>query len=275
MAPGQSALRGETGREESAVHLRGANEIQLRAAIETEPASARAHNDLGALLAERGRTEEAIAQFEEATELQPDYAAARTGLGAALLRLGRWDEALAELRRAVASDARYAPAHYELGLVLNQRGDLAGAIAERQRAIGMDPKHAESHAALAGALSAQGNAAEALAQWRAAIDNRPNDAKALRRAAWTLATSPDANIRNGTESLQYAVRAMELTSGKDARVLDTLAAAYAEKGQFTDAVLAAGRAESRAIAANQPSLAEEIASRIALHEAGRGFRATP
>jgi tetratricopeptide (TPR) repeat protein len=262
-------------REESAAHLRRANEIQLRAALETDPASARAHNDLGGLLAESGRTGEAIAQFEKAIELQPDYAAARTGLGAALVQVGRWDEALASLRKAIAIDAHYAPAHYELGLLLNKRGDLAGAVGEWQRAIWIDPKHAESHAALADALSAQGNAAEALAHWRAAIDNRPNDAEALRRAAWTLATSPDATVRNGAESLQFAVRAMELTGGKDARVLDTLAAAYAEKGQFTDAILTARRAESRAIAEDQPALAEEIKGGIAMYEKGQAFRTTP
>ena len=259
-------------REESAAHLRRANEIQLRAALNADPTSARAHNDLGALLAESGRAQEAIAQFEKAVELQPGYAAARTGLGGALLQLGRWDEALAELRRAIASDAQYAPARYELGRTLAQRGDSQGAIAEWQRAIGIDPRHAESHAALADALSAQGNAAEALTHWRATIDNRPNDVEALRRAAWTLATSPDAAIRNGTESLQFAVRAMELTGGRDARVLDALAAAYAEKGQFTDAVLTARRAESRAIAENQPALTDEIRSRIALYESGTAFR---
>jgi tetratricopeptide (TPR) repeat protein len=125
---------------------------------------------------------------------------------------------------------------------------------------------------LADALAAQGRTAEALEHWRAAIDLRPNDADTLRRAAWTLATSPDAAIRNGAESLQYAVRAMELTFGRDARVLDTLASAYAEKGQFADAVLTARRAESRAIAENQPALANEIRGRIALYEAVRAFR---
>jgi tetratricopeptide (TPR) repeat protein len=227
---------------------------------------------LGTLLAETGRAEEAIAQFEKAIELQPDYAAARTGLASALSKLGKLDEALAELRRAIASDARYAPAHYELGVTLAQRGDAAAAVAEWRAAIESDPKHAEAHARLADALAAHGRTAEALTHWRAAIDLRPNDADTLRRAAWTLATSPDAALRNGTESLQHAVRAMELTGGRDARVLDTLAAAYAEKGQFADAVLTARRAESRASAENQPALADEIKLRVALYEEGKPFR---
>jgi tetratricopeptide (TPR) repeat protein len=259
-------------REEAAAQLREANEIQLRAALEADPASARAHNDLGVVLVEAGRVEEGIAQFEKAAELKPDFAAARTNLGGALAKLGKLDEALIELRRAISLDARYAPAHYELGLVLSQRGDAQGAVAEWRRALEIDPKYAEAHDSLGETLDAQGRTAEALDHWRAAIDLEPNDAQALRRAAWDLATSPDAAIRNGGEALQFAVRAVEISGGKDARVLDTLAAAYAEKGQFTDAALTARRAEARAIEENQPALVEEIKARIALYEAGRAFR---
>jgi tetratricopeptide (TPR) repeat protein len=176
------------------------------------------------------------------------------------------------LRKALESDARYAPAHYELGLVLSRRGDAPGAVAEWRSALEIDPKYAEAHDSLGDALNAQGRTAEALAHWRAAIELEPNDGPALRRAAWVLATSPDSAIRNGGDALQFAVRAVELSGGRDARVLDALAAAYAEKGQFTDAALTARRAQARAIEENQPALADEIKSRIALYEAGRAFR---
>ena len=259
-------------REEAAVHLRQASELQLRAALEADPTSARAHNDLGVLLAQTGRTEEAVSQFEKAAALQPDFAAAHANLGGALAKLGRVDRAVAELRQAIASDARYAPPHYQLGLLLSRRGDAQGAIAEWRSALVIDPKYAEAHDSLGDALDAQGQTAEALAQWRAAIELEPNDAPALRRAAWALATSPDAAIRNGANALRFAVRAVELSGGKDAQVLDALAAAYAEKGQFTDAVLTARRAQARAAAENQPALAEEIKARIALYETGRPFR---
>ena len=259
-------------REEAAAHLRKATELQLRAALEADPTSARAHNDLGVLLVETGRVEKALAQFEKAVALKPDFAAARANLGGAFEKLGKLDEALAELRKAIESDARYAPAHYQLGLVLSRRGDAQGALAEWRSALEIDPKYAEAHDSLGDALDAQGRTAEALEHWRAAIELEPNDAKALRRAAWVLATSPDAAIRNGGEALQFAVRAVELSAGKDARVLDTLAAAYAEKGQFTDAALTERRAEARAIEENQSALAEEIKGRVALYEAERAFR---
>jgi tetratricopeptide (TPR) repeat protein len=259
-------------REESAAHLRKASEIKLRAALETDPTSARGFNDLGVLLVQTGRAGEAVAQFEKALELQPDFAAARVNLGSALAKVGRLDEALAQLRKAMESASRYAPAHYNLGLVLSQRGDTQGAIREWQSALDRNPDYAEAHTRLGDALYAQGRMAEALAHWHDSIRLQPNDATTLRQAAWVLATSPDATLRNGDEALAFAVRAVELSGGNDARMLDTLAAAYAEKGQFADAVLTARRALAHAARENQPALADGIRTRIALYEADQPFR---
>jgi tetratricopeptide (TPR) repeat protein len=259
-------------REESAAHFRKAAEIKLRAALEADPTSARRFNDLGVLLVQTDRLEESVTQFEKAVELKPDFAAARTNLGGALVKVGRLDEALIELRKALESDARYAPAHYTLGLVLSQRGDAQGAIREWRSALDLDPNYAEAHYRLGDELYAQGRTAEALAHWRDGIQLQPNDAPTLRRAAWVLATSPDSTIRSGVEALAFAVRAVQLSGGKDARILDTLAAAYAEKGQFANAALTARRAQARASQENQPALADEIGIRIALYEADQPFR---
>jgi len=259
-------------REESAAHFGRASEIKLRAALEADPASARGFNDLGVLLVQTGRVEEAVAQFEKAAELKPDFAAAHANLGGALVKVGRLDEALVQLRKALESDARCAPAHYNLGLILSQRADAQGAIREWRSALELDPKYAAAHDSLGNALYAQGLTAEALAHWRDGIQLQPNDAPALLRAAWVLATSPDATVRNGGEALLFAVRAVELSGRKDARLLDTLAAAYAEKGQFADAALTARRALARAEQENQRALADDIRIRIALYEADRPFR---
>jgi tetratricopeptide (TPR) repeat protein len=257
---------------ESAAHFQKASEMKLRAAVEAGPASARGFNDLGVLLVETGRVEEAVAQFEKAAALQPAFAAARANLGGALAKLGRLDAALVQLRRALELDPRYAPAHYDLGLVLSQRGDAQGAIREWRSALDLDPKYAPAHVSLGDALDAQGRTAEALAHWRAGLQLQPNDPPALRRVAWVLATSPDAALRDGAEAAAFAVRALELTGRKDARALDALAAAYAEKGQFANAALTARRAQAGAEQDNQPALAGDIGLRIALYEAGQPFR---
>jgi tetratricopeptide (TPR) repeat protein len=152
--------------------------------------------------------------------------------------------------------------------LLAQQGQMAEAIGQWRKAVELNPKYAEADESLGTALYAQGKAAEALTYWRAAIDLAPNDAVALRQAAWVLATSPQAALRHGHEALALAVRAAGLSGGKDALVLDTLAAAYAETGRFQDAVLTARRALTFADA----KLTEALKRRIADYQAGTAFR---
>jgi hypothetical protein len=100
---------------------------------------------------------------------------------------------------------------------------------------------------------------------------RPNDSEALRRAAWLLATSPEASLRNGEEAVALAARSVSLSSGRDAASLDALAAAYAESHRFADAVATARRALAVAAPAGS-ALSEDIRSRIKLYQTGTPFR---
>lgn len=76
----------------------------------------------------------------------------------------------------------------------------------------------------------------ALVECQKAIDLEPVRFQAYNLRAWILATSPDQRIRDGIEAVASATRACELTSWKNSSVLDTLAAAYAEKGNFDEAI---------------------------------------
>ena len=60
--------------------------------------------------------------------------------------------------------------------------------------------------------------------------------------AWLRATSRDPSIRNGKQALTDAKQACKLSHNNDSQSLDTLAAAYAEVGDFEAAVEAEDRA---------------------------------
>jgi tetratricopeptide (TPR) repeat protein len=240
--------------------------------VKADPGRAGPRIALGTALLESGRVEEAAAQLAKAVELDPASAPARTHLASALAREGQLDAALEQLRKALELDPRYAPAHYQLGLALAQRGDTGQAASEWRKALDIDPNHAEAHESLGDALYAQDRPAEALAHWREAIRRRSNDAGLARRAAWVLATSPDRSVRDGREAIALAAQAMQLPGGQDPRVMDTLAAAYAEAGRFADAVLTARRALARATRMDRRDLAEAVRKRLALYEAGTAFR---
>ena len=66
--------------------------------------------------------------------------------------------------------------------------------------------------------------------------NNPQNAGIHNSAAWLLATAPVAAVRNGARAVELARKAAELSKSKDADILDTLAAAYAEAANFSEAV---------------------------------------
>jgi spermidine synthase len=103
----------------------------------------------------------------------------------------------------------------------------------------------------------------------------PDNQAALRQAAWVLATSPEASVRNGGEAVKLAERAAGLPGGGDPAVLDVLAAAYAEAGRFAQAAQAARKAMTIAAEQGKQPLAEAIKGRLGLYESGAPFRDAP
>jgi tetratricopeptide (TPR) repeat protein len=83
---------------------------------------------------------------------------------------------------------------------------------------------------------------------------RPNWVEALNNLAWHLATQPNRDLRNGAEALELSQRAADLTKHQDPEVLDTLAAAYAEVGQYRAAAETVRKALALAQASGQSNL---------------------
>jgi tetratricopeptide (TPR) repeat protein len=106
-----------------------------------------------------------------------------------------------------------------------------------------------------------------------AIEQDPTDESPLNDLAWLLATCPDAKLRDGKTAIELATRACEITGRIDAACLDTLAAAYAEAGDFPSAV----RAQTEAIGKLSPgnSDAAGFRSRLRLYETGQPYREQP
>ena len=106
------------------------------------------------------------------------------------------------------------------------------------------------------------------------MELRPDFAPACDNLAWMLATSPQSSARNGAKALELALRAERLSAGKNPLFIGTLAAAYAETGQFAEAVAAAQRALQLAAAQNNPALTNALRAQITTYQAGSPFRDT-
>ena len=89
--------------------------------------------DLGTLLAENGRAQEALPYLVQAVHIKPGDAAARRELGKSYLELGRYSEAQAELEKAAKLAPENGPTHFLLARVFSKRGMEGEASAERER----------------------------------------------------------------------------------------------------------------------------------------------
>ena len=87
-----------------------------------------------------------------------------------------------------------------------------------------------------------GKHAEAIADFEILLKQKPDDDNILNNFAWVLATSPDDKLRDGQRAIKLATKACEVTEYKKAHILSTLAAAYAETGDFETATKWSGKA---------------------------------
>ena len=247
---------------------------EYRKALEIRPDDMEIHNDVGNLLTSCGQFDEAIAHFRAVLKTKPDYAEVHYNLGSALLRKGQIDEAASHFRDALATKPDLAEAHCNLGIALAKRGQFDEAISHYQQALAIKPDSAALHDNLDIARDRREGILKDLAERRELLRTRPNDVALLNDTAWVLATNPNASIRNGTEAVGLAQHAVKLTDGKESSFLDTLAAAYAEAGRFSEAAKTAEQALALAASQNNTSLADALRSRIKLYQSGFAYRET-
>ncbi len=136
----------------------------------------------------------------------------------------------------------------------------------------IQPNNADCHTVLAIALDEKGQWAEAIQHYEKALEISPQSVSALNNLAWLLAAGSNASLRNGARAIQFAQQADQLSGGTNAVVLRTLAAAYAEAGQFGKAIETAHAAMQLGQSQRDDSLATELQQEIALYELGLPYR---
>jgi TPR repeat protein len=103
------------------------------------------------------------------------------------------------------------------------------------------------------------------ATWSFAAAGNPESLNAF---AWTSATSENPGVRDGRVAMLLAEWAVTATGRTNDQILDTLAAAYAEAGQFTNAV----KAQKEALSLVGDEIRDDYKSRLKLYESGSAFR---
>jgi len=177
-------------------------------------------------------------------------------------QLSYWQNTTTLFEHALRVTSNNSCAHFSLGNELADEGKIPEAMKHWETALEIDPSGADIHGRIASALCRQGDYVGALARYRRALQIDPDSAEVLNNLAWLLATCPEASQRNGPEAVPLASQACNLTRFRRTIMLGTLAAAYAEAGQLSEAVttaqkacaLAAEEGDRRLLARNQQLL---------------------
>ena len=216
-------------------------------------------NNRGSLWANKQDYDKAIADYSEAIRLNPKNGAAYGNRGRAWGRKKDYDKAIADYDEALKhkdpnekvgtlSDSDItggdstamvnsrAVTFNGRGGAWQNKGDYDKAIADYEEAIRLDPKFQVPRRNRRIAWEKKGDWAKAVADFEETLKEGSPTAATCNGLAWLRATCPDEKHRNGQQAVEYSTKACELTAWKESNYFDTLAAAYAEAGDFDKAV---------------------------------------
>lgn len=219
----------------------------LDRSIERAPRNPAFLNNRAQILAEAGRTDEALRDLRRAVMIEPRFHAALCHLGSLLRRLGRHEEALAAFRKALAIDARVPEAHVGLGNVLRERGDPAGARAAYEAALNVEPGNASAHYNLGALLLEAGDAAGAEHYFRKALEREPRNPFALNNLGAALREA--GRTAEARECFEAAVA----LDPRNVEALNNLGLALQQEEQYAEAI-----ARYREAAELRPGFAEAL-----------------
>ena len=185
----------------------------------------------------------------------------------------RLDEAIALLEKLAKLDPKDASTSLQLSMLYSAKKNWAKAIEIDRAVLALHPNEWRALRGLGDAMLNIGRQAEAIAFFEKAIKLEPSDDGILNNLAWVLATSPDAKLRNGRRAIQLATEACKLTEYKLPHVLSTLAAAYAETGDFDNAVKWSTKASEIAEKEKETSKEGDKETREALKKELQNYKA--
>ena len=230
-----------------------------------------AHVNLGVALEQKGKLNEALAEYRAAEQLAPELYHIHNNLGNLLDNLGHPNEALIEYRWAVLLNPSLPSLHNGEGMILAELGRFDEGLCQFKEASRLDPTYPWAHLEIGKLRLKQGRDAEAIDELRAALRIDPDNFQILAYTAHVLAADENPQIRDGRTALVLAIKAKLLTGETQPYVLDALGMACAETGDFTNALEETQKAFDLAIAAKMKKL-EPLQQRLELYKNHQPWR---
>lgn len=234
----------------------------------------------GIKTASERKYDEAIRFYNEGLESHPgvrNHAVLLCNRATTLGYLKQREQSARDYDEAIRLDPNFFEAFYNRAINHRERGHIHEAIQDFTEALRLNPKYARAYVDRASIYVRQKNLEKARADWLNALENidsieverRP---QLLNSIAWRLATCPIPISRDGKAAVRAATQACKLTQWKRRDCVDTLAAAYAEAGDFASAIDFENQALQIAEASSREY--DDMKRRLRLYQHQRPYRET-
>lgn len=271
LEPNSVELRSNLGRAFAEAGQIADAEAIFRKILAEDSNDAATHNRLGMLVASRGDAAEAEVLLKQAVRLSPNEAIFRINLADLYVNQNRLDDAKAQLEKVPQNSDSGGHRLFIEGMISYREGDKETAVTLWESAVEKSPNLAIGYQALAELAQKAGRQSEALTMYLKGARNVPNASNLLNNAAWILATSSKDELRNGDLAVELAERACEIDGYHRHNFVGTLAAAYAEAGEFDKASRMATRAADLATSAGLIEMANKHSERATLYKSGSPY----
>lgn len=218
------------------------------------------------------RYDDALQQIEAAIEKAPTSLILIRNRGLIYARQENFPKAIEDFQVVRDRAPNDLTSRIQLATVYNAVNDYAKARDEFDAALKIDPESVLGYQGRADAYLHLGNQIAARDDYERALEINADNTSALNNLAWLLATSPNDDIRDGSRAIELANHACELTEFKQAHILSTLAAAYAETGDFDNARKYSQQAIDVAGETGDQALVEPLGKELASYEQDKPWR---
>lgn len=212
--------------------------------------------------------EKGLADAERAVMLAPGSSQTLRIWAMLVSAAGKIDEVLPELERQHRQSPEDTAALLKLAMLYAAKKQYEKAIDAYSDTLQHEPTNWFAFQGRADTYLSLGKQAEALSDYDQALKLDPENSGVLNNLAWLLATSPEEKLRDGKRAIELALKACDVTEYKQAHILSTLAAAYAETGDFDTA----RKWSSKAVEISDEPMKEQLSKELESYKESKPWR---